>query len=49
MKILSKVEFKIELDNILTYGANDITIDIEDINLITKDKDLVVLRQHIKL
>ncbi len=43
MKILSKEEVKIELDKILTYGANDITIDIEDINLITKDKDLVVM------
>ena len=43
MKILSKEELKIELDNILTYGANDITLDIEDINLITKDKDLVLM------
>ena len=43
MEILSKVELKIELDKILTYGANDITIDIEDIHLITKDKDLVVM------
>ncbi len=43
MKILSKEELKIELDNILTYGVNDINPDAEDISLITKDKDLVLM------
>lgn len=43
MKILSKEEVKIELDKIITYGVNDITIDIEDINIIIKNKDLVVM------
>lgn len=64
MKILSKEEFKKELDEILTYDANDIIIDtedikniggdnifavecldldIEDINIITNNKDLLVM------
>ena len=43
MKILSKVEVKIELESIVSNGNNDISLDIEDINLITKNKDLVVM------
>jgi len=55
MKILSNKEFKKELAEILTYDiftvecldldcdSNDIVLDIQDINIITKDKYLLVM------
>lgn len=43
MKILSKEEFEIEVNRIVTYGTNDIKIGIEDINQITKNKNLLVV------
>lgn len=43
MKILSYEECKKELSNIATYGANDITIDSEDIDIVTKNKNLLVM------
>ncbi len=43
MKILSKEEVKIELESIVSNGNNDISLAIKDINLIMKNKDLVVM------
>ncbi len=43
MKTLSEKEFKIEFNQIITYGDNDIILDNEDINIITKNKDLLTM------
>lgn len=43
MKTLSKVELIEELNKILTYGKNDITIDSESIDSLFNNKDLLVM------
>ncbi|WP_415397537.1 hypothetical protein [Sulfurimonas sp. CS5] len=43
MKSLSNAELKAELNKILTYGNNDITIDSESIEILSNNKDLIVM------
>lgn len=43
MKVLSKEQAKLELESIMNYGDNDISLDVEDINLIVENKDLLVM------
>lgn len=43
MKILSYEECKKELSEILTDGPNDIKLEVEDIDTVTKNKDLLVM------
>ncbi len=43
MKMLSKKQAKLELESIMHYGDNDISLDVEDINLLVENKDLLVM------